>query len=93
MDDVFKHIWPLIHADTAEVAQLQTDRASAKARYEEAGPSNRLVAGTLEKRWNDAMQRLLDLQAELANFERQIMRLGKDFPRLWNASTTTSCDR
>ena len=68
-------------------------------------PSNRLVAGTLEKRWNDAMQRLLDLEAELANFERQIMRsvtaeqkqqilrLGTDFPRLWKASTTTSCDR
>jgi hypothetical protein len=51
------------------------------------------------------MQRLLDLEAELTNFGRQTMRiviaeqkrqilcLGKVFPRLSNASTTTSYDR
>jgi DNA invertase Pin-like site-specific DNA recombinase len=87
------------------IERAHYDADLAERRYEEADPSNRLVAGTLEKRWNDAMQRLLELEAELADFERQIMRsvtaeqkqqilrLGKDFPRLWNASTTTSCDR
>ena len=77
----------------------------AERRYEEADPSNRLVASTLEKRWNDAMQRMIELEAEIANFERQAMRsltpeqkqlilqLGKDFPRLWKAPTTSSCDR
>jgi hypothetical protein len=51
------------------------------------------------------MQRLLDLEAELTNFGRQtmrivmaeqkqqILRLGRAFPRLSNASTTTSYDR
>jgi hypothetical protein len=33
-----------------------------------------LIAGTLEQRWNDAMQRLIELEAELANFERQTLR-------------------
>ena len=60
--------------------------------------------GTLEKRWNDAMQRLLELEAELANFERQtlrtitaeqkrqILQLARDFPRLWTAPTTAAHD-
>ena len=63
------------------------------------------IAGTLEQRWNDAMQRLLELEAELANFERQtlrtitadqkrqILQLASDFPRLWTAQTTAARDR
>ena len=51
------------------------------------------------------MQRVLELEVEFANFQRQEMRvltpeqkqqilqLGKDFPRLWKAPTTSSCDR
>ena len=70
------------------------------------GPSHTrgplLIASTLEKRWNDAMQRLLELEAELANFERQtlrtitaeqkrqILQLASDFPRLWTAPTTAA---
>jgi hypothetical protein len=86
-----------------ERARYEADLA--ERRYQEADPSNRLVAGTLEKRWNDAMQRTLELEVEFANFQRQEMRvltpeqkqqilqLGKDFPRLWKAPTTSSCDR
>ena len=74
-------------------------------RYEAVDPANRLIASTLEKRWNDAMQRLLELEAELANFERQtlrtitaeqkrqILQLANDFPRLWTAPTTAARDR
>jgi DNA invertase Pin-like site-specific DNA recombinase len=77
----------------------------AERRYEEVDPSNRLIASTLEKRWNDAMHRMADLEAELATFERQarrsvteeqrqqILQLGRDFPRLWKAKTTSTCDR
>ena len=51
------------------------------------------------------MQRLHDLEAELAAFERktmravtaeqkqQILQLANDFPRLWAAATTTPRDR
>ena len=86
-----------------ERARYEADLA--ERRYEEADPSNRLVASTLEKRWNDAMQRVLELKAELAHFERQTMRsvtaeqkqlilqLGQDFPRLWKAPTTSARDR
>jgi hypothetical protein len=77
----------------------------AERRYETVDPANRLIAATLETRWNDAMQRLHDLEAELAAFERkamravtaeqkrQILQLAKDFPRLWAAATTTPRDR
>ena len=51
------------------------------------------------------MQRLLELEAELANLERQtlrtitaeqkwqILQLASDFPRLWTAPTTAARDR
>ena len=39
------------------------DADLADRRYEAVDPGNRLIASTLEQRWNDAMQR-----AELANF-------------------------
>src|ERR1700758_3646221 len=88
-----------------KIERARYDADLAERRYEEADPSNRLVASTLEKRWNDAMQRVIELEVEFANFQRQTMRvltpeqkqqilhLGKDFPRLWKAPTTSSCDR
>src|SRR6201984_2866953 len=87
------------------IERARYDVDLAERRYEEADPSNRLVASTLEKRWNDAMQRMIELEAQIAGFERQAMRsltseqkqqilqLGKDFPRLWKAPTTSACDR
>jgi DNA invertase Pin-like site-specific DNA recombinase len=86
-----------------ERARYQADLA--ERRYEAVDPANRLIAATLEQRWNSAMQHLRDLEAELAAFERQtmravtaeqkqqILRLAGDFPRLWAAASTTSRDR
>ncbi len=87
------------------IERARYDADLAERRYETVDPSNRLIAATLETRWNDAVQRLHDLEAELAAFERktmravtaeqkqQILRLAKDFPRLWAAATTTPRDR
>jgi len=86
-----------------ERARYEADLA--ERRYEAVDPANRLIAATLEQRWNDAMQRLHDLEAELAEFEqrtmravtaeqkRQILQLAGDFPRIWAAPTTTHRDR
>ena len=86
-----------------ERARYEADLA--ERRYEAVDPANRLIAATLEQRWNDAMQRLQELEAEFAAFERQTMRtvtaeqkrqilqLAGDFPNLWAASTTTGRDR
>jgi hypothetical protein len=87
------------------IERARYDVDLAERRYEAVDPANRLIASTLEKRWNDAMQRLLELEAELANFERQtlrtitaeqkrqILQLASDFPRLWTAPTTAARDR
>ena len=87
------------------IERARYDVDLAERRYEAVDPANRLIAATLEQRWNEAMQRLDDLEAELAKFERQtlrtvtaeqkqqILQLGRDFPRLWNAKTTSARDR
>jgi hypothetical protein len=79
--------------------------ALAERRYQEVDPANRLVAGTLERRWNDALAHLEDLKKEAAEFQRQeahvatpeqkakVMALARDLPRLWRAPTTQSKDR
>ena len=86
-----------------ERARYEADLA--ERRYEAVDPHNRLVASTLEQRWNDAAQRVLALETEFADFERQtlrsitaeqkrqILQLAGNFPRLWTASTTEARDR
>ena len=54
--------------------QLKLERAQyeadlAQRRYEEVDPSNRLVASTLEKRWNDS---LVELDTLREQFNEQI---------------------
>ena len=90
--------------------QMRLDRAEydvalAERRYQEVDPANRLVAGTLERRWNDALLRLDELNKEAAEFQHQeahvatpeqkakVLALARDLPRLWHAPTTQSKDR
>jgi hypothetical protein len=86
--------------DTAIAAQWRRrieraryDADLAERRYEAVDPGNRLIAGTLEQRWNDAMQRLLELEAELANFERQTLRTITAWGIRFNADTDSSARR
>src|SRR6266542_1502993 len=90
--------------------QMRLERAEyevalVERRFQEVDPANRLVAGTLERRWNDALVHLEDLKKEAAEFQRQeahvatpeqkakVLALAKALPRLWQASTTQSKDR
>src|SRR5262249_13500083 len=73
--------------------------------YQEVDPSQRLVAGTLERRWNDALLQLEDLKKQAAEFLRQearvatpeqkakVLALARDLPRVWHAPTTQAKDR
>jgi DNA invertase Pin-like site-specific DNA recombinase len=79
--------------------------ALAERRYQECDPANRLVAGTLERRWNDALLRLESIRTEAAQFQSQkarivtagqkaqVLALARDLPRLWRAATTQAKDR
>src|SRR6266568_5032926 len=90
--------------------QMRLERAEyevalAERRYQEVDPANRLVAGTLERRWNDALLHLDELNKEAAEFQHQeahvatpeqkakVLALARDLPRLWHAPTTQSKDR
>ena len=47
------------------IERLEYQAQLAQRRYEEVDPSNRLVAGTLEKRWNEALEELQRLKEDL----------------------------
>ena len=80
-------------------------RARAERQYNLVEPENRLVARTLEKRWNQKLQQLAELEAayeqasrverlELTQQQRQqILRLASDLPALWHSETTTAAER
>jgi predicted DNA-binding transcriptional regulator AlpA len=87
--------------------QLRIERAEyeaqlAQRRYEEGDPANRLVAATLEHRWNTALAQLdavkqaytTPQQAQgaqaLLSHRDAVLALGQDLPRLWNAPTTSA---
>jgi DNA invertase Pin-like site-specific DNA recombinase len=77
----------------------------AEKRYMEIDPSNRLVAATLEDRWNGALVALEDVKQQFAQFrerehrtatpeqKQKILALAKDFPRLWNSPSTKAKDK
>lgn len=90
--------------------QMRIERAEyeaqlAERRYDEVDPSNRLVAGSLERRWNEALERLAEIRKQYAEFQKtkayvftpkqraRVLALAQDFPRLWKASTTEMRDR
>lgn len=77
----------------------------AERRYQAVDPDNRLVASTLEKRWEELLAQEKQLQEEYDRFLRQtpvgvsaeerarITALTSDIPTLWNAPGTTNADR
>jgi len=90
--------------------QLRLDRTRyqgqvAKRQYDAVDPENRLVAAELEKRWNDTLVALQNLEGEylqaqctdlapLDEVERQAVgQLADDLPAVWHAPTTTARDR
>jgi len=85
--------------------RAEYEAALAERRYQEVDPSQRLVAATLERRWNDALLQLEQLKKQAGEFQRQearvatseqkakVLALARDLPRLWHASTTPAKDR
>src|SRR5271157_4199585 len=85
--------------------RAEYEAALAERRYQEVDPSQRLVASTLERRWNDALLHLENLKEQAAEFQRQearvatpeqkakVLALAKDLPRVWHAPTTQAKDR
>jgi hypothetical protein len=81
------------------------DAERARRQYDAVEPENRLVARSLERAWEERLRRAEQIEQEYAAWRREqavsisdgdrqeILALGEDLPRLWNAATTTSADR
>ena len=90
-------------AKRLERAAYAVDRAARQ--YQAVEPENRLVARTLERQWEEALEAEAQLKADYRRFvaaqpatlsreEREaIRRLATDLPTLWHAETTTAADR
>jgi DNA invertase Pin-like site-specific DNA recombinase len=90
--------------------ELQLEQARYEARwaqrqYDAVDPANRLVAGELERRWNEKLGRVAQLERAYAQAERDaewsltreeraaIAELSQDLPAIWSAETTTDQER
>jgi hypothetical protein len=84
------------YAERLQNAQHLLDSAHARRQYDAVDPANRLVAGALERRWNEALQAVAKIEGNLAaliarrppplgELERQqLMALGADNERAWS---------
>jgi excisionase family DNA binding protein len=76
-----------------EKARYEAQRAGRQ--YDLVDPENRLVAGELERRWNTALERVTEAEAQLATLESHqivlseeqqhgLLRLGQDLSAVWH---------
>ena len=83
------------------VERARYDAARAERAFHQCDPERRLVARTLQARWETKLRELQDAEAELARHATQqplparadIEALARDLPRLWAAPTTSHRDR
>jgi uncharacterized protein YndB with AHSA1/START domain len=87
------------------IERLDYQAHLAQRRYEEVDPSHRLVATTLEQRWNQALEEAQRLKDDYQKYRQQegfeltvkqqaqLLALAEDLPRLWQARTTSAKDR
>ena len=90
--------------------QQRLERAAQEARraerqYQAVEPENRLVARTLEQRWEESLRAQRALQEEYDRFQQEqprqlhederarILALAGDIPALWHAAETTATER
>ena len=85
--------------------QARYEAAHARRQYDAVDPANRLVAGELERRWNEALQAVHRLEGEIAAIvaakppplgereRQQMMQLGADLELAWSHPAATAATR
>lgn len=80
------------------IHQAQYEAARARRQYDAVDPDNRLVASELERRWNEKLAQMRELEIQLENLSQaqsstavpaldraRLMMLGKDLTKAWNS--------
>ncbi len=89
--------------DQLELAlqQARYETARAQRQYDATDPENRLVASELERRWNERLAAVRDLELEIDRLDadeapalsvadrERLMTLGRDLLRAWESPSTT----
>jgi hypothetical protein len=85
--------------------QARYEAAHARRQYDAVDPVNRLVAGELERRWNEALRAVAKLEGEIAALiarrppslgepeRQQLVALGADLERAWLHPAATAATR
>jgi DNA invertase Pin-like site-specific DNA recombinase len=85
--------------------QARYEAAHARRQYDAVDPANRLVAGELERRWNEALQAIARIEGDIAAMiarrppplgepeRRQLLALGADLERAWSHPAATAATR
>ena len=85
--------------------QARFEAAHSRRQYDAVDPANRLVAGELERRWNEALQVAQRIEGEIARLEakkpaplgererQHLMQLGADLERAWSHPAATAATR
>jgi DNA invertase Pin-like site-specific DNA recombinase len=88
-----------------QLERARYESGRAERQYQAVEPENRLVARTLERRWEEALSEQRRLEDEYDRFLRaqpallseaeraRILALSEDIPALWGAPGTTASDR
>jgi excisionase family DNA binding protein len=81
--------------------QARFEAARARRQYDQVDPDNRLVAGELERRWNEKLVNVRALEEQLtqqnavptttlsADDRERLLALGTDLSRAWDSAGTT----
>jgi hypothetical protein len=85
--------------------QARYEAVHARRQYDAVDPANRLVAGELERRWNEALQAIARIEGVIAAMiarrppplgepeRQQLLALGADLERAWSHPAATPATR
>lgn len=96
----------VLAARRQQVDRLRYESQLAERQFLKSDPDNRLVAGELERRWEQALRELKSAEDALARDERQtpsyaipadllkqLKNIGPELPELWNSGLLTTVQK
>lgn len=103
--DIERERAELLQQWNLKIERVRYEAERAARQYNACEPENRLVARTLEQRWEEVLKEQRQLEEEFERWQRSsparlsaqdqetIRALAADLPALWQAETTTPQDR